>query len=157
MSFLFLNICILFRVVTLDVFRENHVRKTSSGHIQTNVQVGHPPADGQANGLVLQWFCNDLAMVLCPADGHPDHWAERPSTSRSLNVVTDQRLEWPSAMPFASADRWVEWQTSAGASDIQRIHVRIRRTSGCRTTLILLLKNVITSLLYVHQTFQLPK
>jgi hypothetical protein len=34
------------RVVTSDVFRENHVRRTSSGRVQTNVRVGRPPADG---------------------------------------------------------------------------------------------------------------
>jgi hypothetical protein len=36
-----------YRVVTLDVFRENHVRKTLSGRVRTNVRVGRPPADGK--------------------------------------------------------------------------------------------------------------
>jgi hypothetical protein len=37
---------IMTRVVI--VFRENHVRKTSSGYVRTNVCDGFPPADGHS-------------------------------------------------------------------------------------------------------------
>jgi hypothetical protein len=43
------------KVVTSDVFRENHVRRTSSGHlrIQTNVRVSRPPADSMSKPGML--------------------------------------------------------------------------------------------------------
>jgi hypothetical protein len=41
------------RVVTLYVFRGNHVWKMSSKYVRTDIRVGHSPA----NGLILQWFC----------------------------------------------------------------------------------------------------
>jgi hypothetical protein len=89
---------VLDRVVTSDVFRENHVRRTSSGHVRTNVQVDRPPADGTSERPVgrpsgrhlVDGHRTTCRPPLHPADGHP-------IASRPLRLSVAWRTAAPSA------------------------------------------------------------
>jgi hypothetical protein len=118
--------CVLFyRIVSLEIFRENRVRKTS-------VRPRRPFAGRwPLHPAVASSGRPGFAMVLCLADGRAvglaDGWAEQPSASRLLDVMTDQWSEWSSAR----ADRQVEWWTACrlmdvrGALNIRRVRVRV--------------------------------
>jgi hypothetical protein len=51
--FLYMVIPVVNRVVTLDVFRENHVRRMSSGHVRTSLRPDERPSRPTACGWPL--------------------------------------------------------------------------------------------------------
>jgi hypothetical protein len=94
----------LTRVVTSDVFRENHVRRRSSGRpsVRTNVRVGRPPADGMSGQPVGRPSGRHLVdghQTTChpplhPADGMADG---HPTAGRPLR----SSVGWWTAAPSA--------------------------------------------------------
>jgi hypothetical protein len=93
---------IVIRVVTSDVFRENHVQRTSSERpiVRTNVRVGRPPVDGTSGrpvGRPSGQHLVDGHRTACrpplhPADGMAD---SHPTASRPLRTSVGWRTAAP--------------------------------------------------------------